>query len=182
MTIQQEETTVSQGGWRIKLGTAMFTIPFVMFIGAPIVVPLLGLSGTQTAAVIGGVIVAAEVIWFASIPLLGKEGFFAMKKKAFSFLKLKESPISESRHKLGAWLFCLGLGGQLLLHAVMIVAYAIVGAHPERILLGMDFNQQLALYFSALVMCVVSLIAGVYALGADFAGRCREVFLWPEHA
>ena len=182
MTTQQEEATVSQGGWRIKLGTAMFTIPFVMFLGAPIVVPLLGLTGTQAAAVIGGVIVAAEVIWFASIPLLGKEGFFAMKKKAFSFLKLKEGPITESRHSLGVWLFCLGLGGQLLLHAVMIVAYSIVGAHPERVLLGMDFNQQMAVYFSLLVLCVLSLIAGVYALGADFAGRLRGMFVWSEKA
>jgi hypothetical protein len=157
----------------------MFTIPFVMFFGAPIAIPLLGLSAAQSAAAIGGIVVAAEVIWFASIPLLGKQGFLAMKKKAFSILKLKAGPISQSRHKLGVTLFWIGLGGQLLLHAVMIIAYAIVGAHPERILLGMTFEQQLAVYFSLLVAFVICFIAGVYALGADFADRFKHAFDWP---
>lgn len=157
----------------------MFTIPFVMFFGAPVVIPFLGLTGAQAAAAIGGVIVAAEVIWFASIPLLGKEGFLAMKKKAFGFLKLQSGPISETRHRLGVKLFWIGLCGQLALHAVMIVAYAIVGAHPERIILGLDFEQQLGAYFSLLLLFVICLIAGVYALGADFADRFKQVFNMP---
>ena len=166
-------------GWRVTLGTWMFAVPFVMFFGAPVVIPLLGLSGTQAAAAIGGVIVAAEVIWFASIPLLGKEGFLAMKKKAFGFLKLQTGPISEPRHRLGVKLFWIGLCGQLSLHAVMIVAYAIVGAHPERIILGLNFEQQLGAYFSLLLLFVICLIAGVYALGADFAGRFKQAFDMP---
>lgn len=157
----------------------MFTLPFVMFFGAPVFIPLLGLSGTQSAAAIGGVIVAAEVIWFASIPLLGKDGFLAMKRKAFGFLKLQIGPIRESRHRLGVKLFWIGLCGQLSLHAVMIVAYAIVGAHPERIILGLDFDQQLGAYFSLLLLFVICLIAGVYALGADFAGRFKQAFYMP---
>ena len=117
--------------WRIRVGTWMFAVPFVMFVGAPVVVPFLGLSAGDAAAVIGGVIVAAEVIWFASIPLLGKEGFAEMKKKSFSFLKLPSGPVSQPRHKLGVRLFWLGLGGQLGLHAVLAAAIVIVGGHPE---------------------------------------------------
>jgi hypothetical protein len=170
-----------KNGWRLKIGTWMFTIPFVMFFGAPIVIPLLGLSAGQATALIGGIIVAAEVIWFASIPLLGLQGFKAMKKKAFGFLKLKVGPISQSRHKLGVRLFWFGLGGQLLLHAIMIIAYAIVGAHPERTILGLTFEQQLAVYFSLLIVFVLCLIAGIYALGAQFADRFKQAFDWSEH-
>ncbi len=175
MSNSTETTDAPKSGWQVQLGTWMFTIPFVMFFGAPVVIPLLGLSTGQAAAAIGGILVAAEVIWFASIPLLGKQGFIAMKKKAFGFLKLRTGPIGESRHKLGVLLFCIGLGGQLLLHAIMIIAYAIVGAHPERIILGMDFEQQLSVYFSLLVLFVVCLVAEVYALGADFADRLKCV-------
>ena len=157
----------------------MFTTPFAMFFGAPVVIPLLGLSVAHAAAAIGGVIVAAEVIWFASISLLGKEGFLAMKKKAFGFLKLQTGPISEPRHRLGVKLSWIGLCGQLSLHAVMIVAYAIVGAHPERIILGLSFEQQLGAYFSLLLLFVICLMAGVYALGADFADRFKQAFDMP---
>ncbi len=179
MNGSNEKLRKEHPGWRVTLGTWMFAVPFVMFFGAPVVIPLLGLSGTQAAAAIGGVIVAAEVIWFASIPLLGKEGFLAMKKKAFGFLKLQTGPISEPRHRLGVKLFWIGLCGQLSLHAVMIVAYAIVGAHPERIILGLSFEQQLGAYFSLLLLFVICLMAGVYALGADFAGRFKQAFDMP---
>ena len=153
--------------WRVTVGTWMFTIPFVMFLGAPVVIPFLGLSAGQAAAAIGAIIVAAEVIWFASIPLLGLQGFLAMKKKAFGFLKLQTRPISRPRHQMGVTLFWIGLGGQLSLHAIMIIAYAVVGAHQERIVLGLTFEQQLTIYFSFLLLFVVCLIAGIYALGAQ---------------
>jgi hypothetical protein len=112
MSASPDTTETPKTSWRVTLGTWMFTIPFVMFFGALVVIPLLGLSVAQAAAAIGGVVVAAEVIWFASIPLLGKQGFLAMKKKAFGFLKLKADPISESRHKLGVNCFWIGLSGQ----------------------------------------------------------------------
>ena len=172
------ETPAPKAGWRITLGTWMFAVPFVMVLGAPIAIPLLGLSATQTAALIGGILVAGEVIWFASIPLLGKDGFLAMKKKAFGLLKLRVGPISQSRHRLGVKLFWIGLGGQFLLHAVMLAGYAMVGASPDTVLLGMNLEQQLGVYFTLLVACVVGLVAGVYMLGADFAGRFKRAFAW----
>ena len=89
MSNSTKTTDAPKSGWRVTLGTWMFTIPFVMFFGTPVVIPLLGLSAGQAVAAIGGILVAAEVIWFASIPLLGKQGFIAMKKKAFGFLKLR---------------------------------------------------------------------------------------------
>ena len=72
---RQPEENVSKKSWRIRIGTWMFYVPFGMFFGAPVIIPLLGFSATESAAAIGAIIVAAEVIWFASIPLLGKKGF-----------------------------------------------------------------------------------------------------------
>ena len=37
---------------RITLGTLMFYAPFLMFFGAPIVIPFLGLSATETAGIL----------------------------------------------------------------------------------------------------------------------------------
>lgn len=162
--------------WRTRIGTWMFSIPFVMFFGAPVVVPFLGLSASEATGLIGGIVVAAELIWFASIPLLGKDGFWAMKKKAFSFLKLPTGPVSPTRFRLGSVLLLSGLGVQLGLHAVFVAAYAVVGAHPEKIILGLNFEQQLIVYFALLILGILAMVVGVYALGADFAERLKRVF------
>tara|TARA_R110000850_G_scaffold17996_29_gene54676 strand:- start:6211 stop:6687 length:477 start_codon:yes stop_codon:yes gene_type:complete len=154
----------------------MFGIPFVMFFGAPIVVPFLGLTAGEAAALIGGVIVAAELIWFASIPLLGLKGFKAMKKKAFGFLKIPEGPGSAVQHKWGVRLFWVGLGTQLALHIVLVFAYILVGAHPDRIILGMDFEQQTMAFFSILIIAIISLVLGVYLLGEVFLGKMKAAF------
>ena len=168
--------------WRVRIGTWMFAIPFVMFFGAPVVVPFLGYSASEAAALIGGIVVLAEVIWFASIPLLGKEGFWAMKKKAFGFLKLKSGPVSRRTHVLGVRLLLAGLAVQLGLQAVLVVAYAIVGAHPEKVILGMNFEQQTTAYFAVLIAAIVATVIGVYLLGADFTERLKKAFEWQGEA
>ncbi len=63
MSETPETDDAPKGGWRQTVGTWMFTVPFLMFFGAPVVIPLLGLTAGQTTAAIGGIIVAAEVIW-----------------------------------------------------------------------------------------------------------------------
>ncbi len=167
--------------WRIRIGSWMFGIPFVMFFGAPIVVPFLGLSAGEAAAMIGGIVVAAELIWFASIPLLGLKGFKAMKKKAFGFLRLPEGPASAASHKWGVRLFCFGLGAQLALHVVLVIAYIIVGAHPERIILGLDFEQQTVVYFSILIAAIICHVLGVYLLGETFIAKLKVAFRQDEN-
>ncbi|MGI9473996.1 MAG: hypothetical protein ACR2NZ_20825 [Rubripirellula sp.] len=166
----QDHAHPARPNWKLTLGKWMFVVPFLMFFGAPVVIPLMGFNAGQSAALIGGVVVVAEVIWFASIPLLGKAGFMEMKQNAFSKIKLKQGPIDAARIRLGSRLLVLGLAGQILLHLLMIVGYAIVGAHPERIIFGMSFEQQLAIYFSLLVASVLCTVAGVYAIGADRVG------------
>jgi hypothetical protein len=167
-------------GWRYRVGSFMFTIPFVMFFGAPIIIPLLGYSAGQAAALIGGIVVAAEVIWFASIPLLGIRGFKAMKKRAFSKLRLSQGPIGAQRHRWGGILLLVSIGVQVALQFGVLVAYFLVGAQPETAVLGLSFDQQASLYAVILVFAVVLLVVAVYMLGAPFAERLLSLFELPE--
>jgi len=49
--------------------------------------------------------VLCEIMWFASIPVLGKEGFSSLKNETRKFLSLKRGPISETRHTIGLIVF-----------------------------------------------------------------------------
>jgi hypothetical protein len=117
------KSTSMKKNWRLILGTWMFYVPFVMFFGAPVMIPLIGLSATQATALVGGIFVAAEVIWFASIPLLGMEGFKQMKSQAFSLLKPNTGPISRIRHQAGTWMFTVGILSQVGLGVTVMMAY-----------------------------------------------------------
>ena len=43
-----------------------------------------------------------------------------------------------------------------------------------------SFEQQLAVYFSLLIVFVICLVAGIYALGAPLADRFKHAFDWDE--
>ncbi len=168
-----------QKSWRIQIGTWMFYVPFVMIFGAPVIIPLLGFSAPKAAAIIGGILIAGEVIWFASIPLLGKAGFKQMKTQAFSLIKPKSGPISKSRHKAGVWMFTIGIISQLSLGIVVVVAYFMVGAKdPSIAVMGLSFEQQAIVYNSIQLVAIVCVLFSVYVLGADFWERLNRVFEW----
>ncbi len=165
--------------WRIQIGTWMFYVPFVMIFGAPVIIPLLGFSAPKAAAIIGGILIAGEVIWFASIPLLGKAGFKQMKTQAFSLLKPKSGPIRKSRHQVGVWMFTIGIISQISLGIVVVVAYFIVGAKdPSIAVMGLSFEQQAIVYSSIQLVAIVCVLFSVYVLGADFWERLSRVFKW----
>ena len=169
MPNQQPADRITGKNWRNTIGTWMFYVPFVMFFGAPVIIPLIGFSASQAAAIVGGIIVAAEVIWFASIPLLGKEGFKQMKSEAFSLLKLKSGPIGNARHQAGMWMFTIGILSQILLGMGVMVAYFLVGARDPGIpLMGLSFEQQAIAYVVIQIASIACLVGSVYVLGADF--------------
>ncbi len=175
----QQSAGRSVNNWRIKVGTWMFYVPFVMFLGAPVIIPLIGFSASQAAAIIGGIIIGAEIVWFASIPLLGKEGFKKMKSEAFSLLKPKSGPISQSRHQFGVWMFTVGALGQILLSVGVMVAYFMVGAGDlDMTVMGLDFEQQAIAYAVIQFAAIGCIMVSVYALGADFWERLNRVFEW----
>jgi len=179
MPNQQPADRITGKNWRNTIGTWMFYVPFVMFFGAPVIIPLIGFSASQAAAIVGGIIVAAEVIWFASIPLLGKEGFKQMKSEAFSLLKLKSGPIGNARHQAGMWMFTIGILSQILLGMGVMVAYFLVGARDPGIpLMGLSFEQQAIAYVVIQIASIACLVGSVYVLGADFWERLNRALEW----
>ena len=165
--------------WRLKIGTWMFYIPFIMFFGAPVIIPIMGYSANEAAGLIGGIVVVAEVIWFASIPLLGKEGFKQMKSQTFSLLKLKRGPIVRSRHQAGVWMFTVGLLSQVLLGLIVMVAYFFVGEQDANIsVLGLSFETQAITYVGIQITSIACIVVSFFVLGADFLERLNHAFDW----
>ena len=166
--------------WRIQLGTWMFYVPFAMILGAPVIIPLLGFSTTQAAALIGGILIAGEVIWFASIPLLGKAGFKKMKNQAFGLLRLRNEPISRSRHRLGVGLLVISIVVEAILIIFMVGAHLKLGSESASAsILGFNFQTQAAIFVGIEILTAVGIIASVYILGASFAERLKIAFQWP---
>jgi len=179
MTNKQSSDQLTGKSWRITLGTWMFYVPFVMFFGAPLVIPLMGFSASEAAALIGGIIVAAEVIWFASIPLLGKDGFKRMKSQAFSLLRPRSGPISKSRHQVGVWMFTVGALCQILLGMGVMVAYFVVGiGDPNIPVVGLSLDQQAIAYSVIQIAAIACVVVSVYVLGADFWEKLNHAFEW----
>lgn len=159
----------------------MFLVPFPIFFLTPIVVPFLGLSAAQAAAVIGSVLLGVELVWFASIPLLGKQGFLDLKKRAFSFLKLTEGPITRSRHRFGVTLLVVSLVVEVLMSAAMTFGYAMAKAPEQAVapVLGLAFQDQALLYVFVEIATTAGLVVSVFILGADFWERFKRLFEWP---
>jgi len=169
----------SAKSWRFRIGTWMFYVPFVMFLAAPVIVPAMGFNVAETAAVVGAIIVVAEIIWFASIPLLGKEGFKTIKSKAFGLLKLSEGPISKTRHSVGITLLLSCVLAHILLSVSTLLAYFKYGADdPGVLVLGLTFHQQAMVYYAVLIVAMVGLVVSAYILGADFWERLKKATEW----
>ena len=59
---KRSEDTIEKTSWRYRLGIWMFCVPFFMGFTASIIVPILGLSALQTAAIIGAVVLAKREV------------------------------------------------------------------------------------------------------------------------
>jgi len=181
MTLSSTQEKIDQrsSNWHVRLGTWMFYVPFLMILGAPIIIPLLGFSTTQAAALIGGILIAGEVIWFASIPLLGKTGFMEMKSRAFSILRLRSEPISKRRHLFGVWLLVVSIVVETLIIIFMVGAHLKLGPESASAsILGLGFQAQAAVFVGIEILTAAGIIASVYMLGAGFAERLKIAFQW----
>ena len=172
------EQTDEKSGWRYKLGMVLFITPFPIFFATPIVIPLLGLSAAETGALIGGIILLVEIVWFSSIPLLGKQGFMTLKNKAFGWLKLQEGPISRTRHKFGVWLLVGSLFAEVILQAItLFVLFTRTGAEEtESVIAGLNASQFSAAYVGIEMLTFAGIITSIFILGADFWERLKRAF------
>jgi hypothetical protein len=99
-----------QGGWRVKLGFAIFAAS----IGWPVFIPillLLGVSTTTIAGFSGIMVVAAEIMLVAGAAIAGKEGFAFIKATVFGLLKSYSPPreVSRPRYNIGLVMFATPL-------------------------------------------------------------------------
>ena len=166
--------------WRYRLGLVLFFGAFPIFFATPVVIPMMGLSTAESAALIGGILLAVEVFWLASIPLLGKEGFEAVKQRAFGWLKLSSSPISRSRHRFGVTLLLGSILFDVLLNSVIVLADLFVKTDGDLTpaLMGMNFEQQTTVYIVTQILTTIGVIAAVLILGGDFWERLKKAFEW----
>ena len=166
--------------WRYRLGLVLFFGAFPIFFATPVVIPMLGLSTGESAALIGGILLAVEVLWFASIPLLGKEGFEAVKQRAFGWLKLSSSPVSQARHRFGVTLLFGSILLDVFLNLIMVATdFLAPGADvPTKQLLGLTFSEQATAYVSVQILTTVGIVAALFILGADFWERLKAAFEW----
>ena len=141
---------------------------------------MLGRSAGESAALIGGILLVIEVLWFASIPLLGKEGFEAVKDRAFGWLKLPSGPISRTRHRIGIALLLGSFALDILLNLIIIGTDLLVKAAdaPSTLIFGLTFAQQATVYIGVQVLTTLGVLAGAFVLDADFWGRLKQAFEW----
>lgn len=166
-------------GWRYTLGFWMFTIPFVMIIGTPVIVPFFVKSATEAAAIIGGVILVGEIVWFASIPLLGKAGFKELKNKAFGFLALSRGPIGRGRHLWGLRLMGLGVLLETLVLIGLVFGYFYLGeAHLDQPLIGNSFEAEARIFIGLVIASAACFVGGLYAVGLPFVERLEAALEW----
>lgn len=171
---QQAQT---KGGWRYTLGFWMFTIPFVMIIGAPILVPFFVESGTEAAAIIGGIVILGEVVWFASIPLLGKAGFKELKSKAFGMFALPDGPISAGRHRWGIYILGFAFLLQELVFVGLLFGYFWLGdGNLTQGLFGFDLVQEARLFIGIIMLSAAMVVLSIYMLGTPFVSRLAKAF------
>ncbi|MGI9523533.1 MAG: transporter suffix domain-containing protein [Hyphomicrobiaceae bacterium] len=178
-TGSSEAPAEAAGGWRYKLGMAMFVLPVISMALTPIIVPLMGFSAADAAAIIGGIVIGGEVIWFASIPLLGKEGFKRVKSQLFSKLKLTDKPISKERHNVGFTCTVGALAFQMLVLVWIVGGFFYFGTdHLTDGVAGVTFAQEATFVVYALIASVAVFFVGVWLLGGRFVDRLGTAMIW----
>jgi hypothetical protein len=161
--------------WRYKLGLFLIVVGHLVIAGA-LVLPLLGAS----AAVVGAAVLSGELMSMASIVFLGKDGFLAIKKKVFGFLKRGfTAEVGPARHYLGLVLFFLN---GLTLYIMMVYAWtsfsAVTPEDPLPIVWGLDFRQQEKLVFGLFLTGEIAFLVSIYVLGADWWERFRALIVY----
>ena len=168
-------------GWRYKIGMAMFVLPIISVVLTPIIIPLLGLSAADSAALIGGILVGGELVWFASIPFLGKEGFHRIKTQLFGKLKLTDKPISKTRHNWGLVLTGGALAFQALVLVWIVGGFFYLGAeHLTEGVAGVTFADEATGIVYLIIASVVAFFAGIWVLGGRFVDRLSAALVWHE--
>ena len=167
--------------WKYKVGVVVFFIPFATCFLSPFAIPYLGLSPSESGAVVAASMVLEELLWFSSIAFLGMDGFNRLKKKTFKFLNFSNKKFTKKRFRRGILFFGFGVASQSLVHIFLLIAYIVYGADPGQKILGMDFEAQAAAYAGIIVVGSISTIIGTNMLGPKFIHKLKNVFHYEEY-
>jgi hypothetical protein len=160
---------------RYRLGLALIVGGHVILLVA-LLLPVLGVG----LGLAGMLLVVGEATATASIFVLGKQGFLAIKARIFGAARaVYAGPVGRTRHRVGIALLCFNLVAILLveLHSLQLA----LRLSPESrmpTLPGLDWLQQGEVVFLLIVVGEAAFLAGIYVLGSDWWERFRDLFLW----
>lgn len=148
-------------GWRLKLSIALFGLSIILPLGGIPALTLLGLSGTMTATLSGGVLVTAEVLGIIAVAVAGKSGFAMIKAKVAGIFKHYGPPqkVSRLRYVVGLVMFF----GPIVFGWVSIYAVAYLP--------GFTSNP-----FPYAISGDLLLLSGLFVLGGDFWDKLQSLF------
>jgi hypothetical protein len=163
--------------WRYKVGLFMIIVGNLGIVVA-LMLPLLGVG----AALVGAMVLGGEIVSLASIAFLGKEGFKAIKSKAFAFVKGGyAAPVGRTRHYVGITLLCASVVTTYTMMVYAWDAFAAAGVGgPAATVWGLDIAQQGSLVLWLFLIGEIAFLISIYVLGADWWGRFRDIFVWHE--
>ena len=161
--------------WRYKIGLFMIIVGN----GGILVALLLPLAGVG-AGTVGALVVGGEIISLASIAFLGKEGFKAIKSKAFAFAKAGfVAPVGKTRYNIGITLLCASVLNTYIMAIYAWESFAATTAEdPTPVVWGLDVAQQGSLVFWVFLIGELCFLISIYVLGADWWGKFRSLFVW----
>lgn len=167
------------GTWRYKIGLIMIIVGNLGILVA-LALPLLGVG----AGIVGTMVLGGEIVSLGSIAFLGKEGFKAIKAKAFAFVKASYAArVGRVRHYIGIVLLCTNLLTTFILMLYAGTAFDVTTPeNPMPAIWGLDYAQQGDLVFWLFFIGEVSFLIAIYVLGADWWGKFRRIFVWEKPA
>ena len=149
-------------GWRLKLSAALFGLSVILPMGGVALVAALDLSGTLTASLSGGLLLAGEILGISAVAVAGKSGYAFIKNKFLGLLKRYGPPnkVGRLRYRIGLVMFCAPLVfGWLSVYFVgTIPGFA---QNPLPYALGGD----------------LLLLTSLFVLGGDFWDKIRSLFV-----
>ena len=163
-----EERVPRLASWRRWLGLALFVLHLVLPVLAAILVPILGLPAGTNAILLGASVVGGpDVLLFASIALLGKDGVAELMGKLGSVVHrlTRWDAVTKRRYTVGLWV----LISSLLLPVIVLFFWhdSIEG-----------ISGQPGWGFWLLLTCTFATIGAVMCMGKPLWSRIQAIFSW----
>ena len=164
MTEHENSTMLSEpiGGWRLKLGIALFGLSIALPVLAVPLITAMELSSATVATASGIILVFAELLGIAAVAVMGKSGYAYIKNIILGFFKKYGPPaeVSQTRYTIG-----------LVMFAVPII-FGWLAPYVADYIPGYRGNELTYAIFGDLL-----LLSSLFVLGGDFWDKLRALFV-----